>query len=405
MTPPDACRCTVLSPYIDQRGGAELSLIHALKSGRENGVDFSLAVPREGEIGELAKSLGIPVCVFGASRTRNPVGFARSVLKIRSFSRGQRSELILSWDAQLHFRGAAVSIVAGVPAAWFRKGGVDSSRTSRLLARLPARAILANSVYTADRQANQQAAAGNPLPIHVAPSAVDLQEFDPERLPSPAVCRQRLGLPTKGRCIVMVGRLQRWKGFHTLIEALALLTESRSQTHLVLVGGEHPTEPGYRAELERLAARLGVADTVHLIGFAVHDEISSYMQAADIVVHASVGEPFGIVVIEAMALAKPIVAAAEGGPTTVITDGRDGLLADPCDPAAISRQLERLLGDPALAARLGGKARERARVFSLEHFGRRLAATIRSIISDESPAGVIVEDGLRPPAQVLTKGP
>ena len=84
----------------------------------------------------------------------------------------------------------------------------------------------------------------------------------------------------------------------------------------------------------------------------------------DIIVHASDREPFGIVVIEAMALGKPVVAGAAGGPAEVITPGVDGLLAPFGDAPALAQALLRYLDDPALAARCAQGAALRARDFS-----------------------------------------
>jgi len=99
----------------------------------------------------------------------------------------------------------------------------------------------------------------------------------------------------------------------------------------------------------------------------------------DVVVHASDREPFGIVVVEAMALGKPVVAGAEGGPREIITEGVDGLLAPYEDAEALARQILRYLDDPAFARRMGEAARRRARDFSPEAFVRRMISVLRQV--------------------------
>lgn len=388
-------RVVVISPYGEQRGGAELSLLHALRLGRSIGIEWALAVAADGGIANEARSLGLPVSVYGESRTRDVVGLARSVAVIRRLVRKHDAQLILSWVAQPHVRGALASMWTGVPAVWFRKGGVDpSSRTARWIARLPARAILANSVYTAGRQAALQDAIGRPRPIHVVPSAVDTARFDPDRLRTPSDCRSELGLPKDRPLVVMVGRLQAWKGFHVLIEAMRSIREVVPEAMAVLVGGEHEGEPGYAASLDRRTEELGLRDAIRITGFVPHETIPRYMQAGDVIVHASIGEPFGIVVVEAMALGKPVVAANEGGPATVIRDGVDGLLVPPTEPRALSLGISRILRDSAFADRLGRKARQRSTLFSIEQFGHRLATALRSAVQGANAPGIYADDAL-----------
>jgi hypothetical protein len=391
----DPVRCTILSPYVDQRGGAELSLLHALRQGEACGVAWSLAVPRDGHIPATARELGLPVTVYGESRTRDVFGYLRSISAIRSLLRSQRSQLLLSWDAHPHYRGFAAALAAGVPSAWFQKGGVGESFSARMHARLPTRAILANSGYTAERQSKLQKSVGRPRPIYVVPSAVDLEEFNAARLGTPAECRRELGLDDAKRWVVIVGRLQSWKGFHVLLEAVPNILAKTPNSAFLFVGGEHWSEPDYGAQLQRRAQELGVADAVRLPGFVPHDQIAKYMQAAEIVVHASVGEPFGIVVIEALALGKPTVAANEGGPTTVIRHELDGLLAAPTDATAIGSAVTRLLQDDQLANRLASSGQSRAQLFGIERFGRRLAHAVQAIVRRENGPGIMMDDELR----------
>ena len=100
----------------------------------------------------------------------------------------------------------------------------------------------------------------------------------------------------------------------------------------------------------------------------------------DVVVHASDNEPFGIVVIEAMALGKPLVAGSRGGPSEVITDGLNGLLAPFGDAPALATAVLRYLDDPAFAAACGARARARAADFTEERYAANLVQAIRDLI-------------------------
>ncbi|HEX2210102.1 MAG TPA: glycosyltransferase [Longimicrobium sp.] len=160
-----------------------------------------------------------------------------------------------------------------------------------------------------------------------------------------------------GPVIVASGRMTEQKGFGYLLQALRILRERTPATLWLL--GEGPL----RGELEAQAARLGIADAVRFPGFRADPH--AFVRAADVFVLSSVYESFGNVIVEAMAVGTPVVAAdCPYGPREIIRDGVDGVLAPPRDPAALAAAVQRLLDDPALRRRLGEAGRVRARDFS-----------------------------------------
>jgi 2-polyprenyl-3-methyl-5-hydroxy-6-metoxy-1,4-benzoquinol methylase len=122
---------------------------------------------------------------------------------------------------------------------------------------------------------------------------------------------------------------------------------------------------------------LGIADRVDFVGH--QDDVYPWLDAIDVVVHASLGEPFGLVVVEAMALGKPVVATAAGGPVEIIEDGVSGILTRPGDVAALAGAVEGLLGAPTTALALGARARERAREFSDQRTAEQFVSLIRQV--------------------------
>jgi glycosyltransferase involved in cell wall biosynthesis len=111
---------------------------------------------------------------------------------------------------------------------------------------------------------------------------------------------------------------------HVLVDAAPALLAAHPDAHVVIVGGRHEMEARYEADLFAQIDRLGLKERVIMAGFQTN--VPEWMQAMDIIVHASDNEPFGIVVIEAMALGKPVVAGNAAGPTEIITEGVDGIL-------------------------------------------------------------------------------
>jgi len=243
----------------------------------------------------------------------------------------------------------------------------------RIATALPAKCIFALSKFGARGQKELWPHRRVEL---VYPS-VNLKKFDPESLPPAQEARQRLELPSDGPIIGIVGRLQRWKGIHVFVDAMARIRTSHPNAHGVIVGGRHDLEPEYTDFVERRIDELNLDDVVTLAGF--QPNVPLWMQAMDVFVHASDNEPFGIVIIEAMALGKPVVAGDSGGPQEIITEETDGLLAPYEDARALAQQIRRYLNDSDFAANVGRAARKRALGFSPKRYAARFVQAIRNV--------------------------
>lgn len=160
----------------------------------------------------------------------------------------------------------------------------------------------------------------------------------------------------QGQIILTVGRWaasERYKGADELISAVAQLRSSFPGLHLVAVGGGDDL-----ARLQTLASELGVSDCVHFLDGISRKELAACYAHADVFALPSTGEGFGLVFLEAMAFARPVVGAACGGATDVIEDGVNGLLVPPRDPRRLAEALAHLLRDAALRAELGRRGSE-----------------------------------------------
>jgi glycosyltransferase involved in cell wall biosynthesis len=247
----------------------------------------------------------------------------------------------------------------------------------RLITLVPADGILACSQTAADAQE----ALWPQRPTRIVHPCVDLDRFDPDKLPSPAEARRRLDLPEDGPLIGMVARLQRWKGVHVLIKAMPRILEQYPTAHAVIVGGKHDLEPDYPQALRDLISKLNLNGNITLAGFQ-HD-VPCWMQAMDVVVHASDREPFGMVILEAMALGKPVVAGKQGGPREIISNQNNGLLAPYDDEEVLARQIRCYLNNPVFARDVGQQAVRRAQEFSPSHYTADLEVTVRELLSPQ----------------------
>jgi glycosyltransferase involved in cell wall biosynthesis len=194
--------------------------------------------------------------------------------------------------------------------------------------------------------------------IRVIPRGVDPVAFDPAAVLGDRVTRlaRSWRLPEAAPPIVLLpGRLTGWKGQMVLIEALARM--QRRDVCCVLAGSDQ----GRRRYARRLidhAVALGVADRVRLVGEC--DDMPAALMLADVVVHASTQpEAFGRVVIEAQAMARPIIASDLGGPVETVEQGVTGWRVPPGDPVVLARSIDAVLELPAEErAAVGARARE-----------------------------------------------
>jgi glycosyltransferase involved in cell wall biosynthesis len=318
--------------------------------------------------------MGVSTHVVPAGRLREGRRWWATVRSINDLARLERADLVVSWMAKAHLYGAIAARRAGVPAVWYQHG-IPSTRDpmDRLATTLPALSVLACSKTAAAAQRRLWPR----RPTDVAYPCVDLVRYDPGRLPTPAEARRRLGLPASGPLIGTVGRLQRWKGMHTLVEAMATILQRHPDAHCVIVGGRHDAEADYERELHRRVRALGLAGHITLAGF--QEDVPLWMQAMDVFVHAADREPFGMVVVEAMALGKPVVAGAAGGPTEVISEPANGLLAPYADAEALAGQVSRFLDAPEQAEETGSRARVRAQDFSASAYADRFVAFLLNL--------------------------
>jgi glycosyltransferase involved in cell wall biosynthesis len=191
--------------------------------------------------------------------------------------------------------------------------------------------------------------------LRVIPRGVDLAAFDPYRVGGERVARlaEAWRVPDDCRVVMLPGRLTRWKGGLDFIAAIARL--GRRDLCCLLVGGEQ--HRGFRSELEAAIEGQGVGALFRIIEDC-RDMPAAYA-LADVVVSASIDpEGFGRVVVEAQAMARPVVATGHGGARETIVPGVTGWLAAPGDRAALAAAIAAALAlSPAEQAALGRRAR------------------------------------------------
>ncbi len=216
----------------------------------------------------------------------------------------------------------------------------------------------------------------DPTRVEVVHPGVDLEVFRPRER---SVVRAHLGLPTDALVLMFAGRIQPLKAPDVLLRAVAVLLERdpgmRSRLVVPIVGGPSGSGLDHPESLAQLADSLGLTDVVRFVPPVAQMELAAWYAAADLVAVPSYNESFGLVAVEAQASGTPVVAAAVGGLTTVVHDGRSGLLLDTHDPRDWADALGRLVDDPGLRAALARGALVQARQFSWDLTAERTLET------------------------------
>ena len=194
-----------------------------------------------------------------------------------------------------------------------------------------------------------------------------------------AELRRQFGIAPDELVIGVVGNIKAWKGQDVLIRALPLLPRS-IRWKCVVVGSvsTSPNSVAYQRLLDELVRDFELTDRVVFTGY--RPDVPALMSALDIVVHTSVApEPFGLVILEGMALAKPVVCSAHGGPVEIVEDGISGFLVPPGDPDALASRLTTLLVSREIREQIGQAGLHRVNVFNVTQHVERVQNVYRSL--------------------------
>ena len=190
-------------------------------------------------------------------------------------------------------------------------------------------------------------------------NGVDLQEFDPALSEQARKrIREEFGLPPRAEVVGMVGRIVKEKGFVEFVHSMPRVLEARPQTRFLMVGDALPSDyDSVKEQVVALVTSLRLTDNVVFTGIRL--DMPEVLSAMDVLVLPSYREGMPLVVLEAMAMAKPVVATRIRGCREVVVDGETGLLVPPRDVTALADAIVRLLSDKELARRMGVAGRKR----------------------------------------------
>lgn len=355
--------------------GGSNEVILSLLRHRPSEVEPTCVFLGDGPAAGSVRRLGIEVAVVEAGPMR---ALWRAPLVLSSLIRLIRStdaDVVFAHVPKAHAFASLASLAARVPYLWWQHDPPHvRPRVQAIAARLPARAVVCSSEFSAERFRSL----GGRAPVLRVYCGTELGG----RLPTHRHER------SEGAVVGSVGRLQRYKRHELLLQAARLVLREVPTTRFRIVGGPTPgVDPGYADELAALAGSLG--GSAELTGHV--DDAPGRMAELDVLVHPAELEPFGLVLVEAMARGVPVVCRPEGGPAEIVRDGVDGLHCDPEDPHALAEAILTLVRDPALRSELARAAAARARSeFSAERMAREAWRIVEAVARREA-----VVEGIR----------
>lgn len=380
--------------HTSHMGGAERSMLDLLSRLDRDRLAPRVVMSAGGPLVERVQALGMPVELMDLDAQavqlsreawqHNPLsffwrarGYLGEVLRLIRVVKAHDIRFIHTNTLKAHVIGSLVAFGARRPIVWHMRDLPSSRGDARnLLAglfRLVNPGILAISQAVADDLPPAMRAR-----TRVVYNGVDLARFAALSAPAPV----DLPLPAgDGPLIGTVSHLIPWKGQEVFIKAAALMLKAHPDWRFLLVGDDIFQFQGERARLTALTEELGIADRVVLTGN--REDVPAILARLDLFVLPSLYEPFGRVLIEAMAARLPIVASRAGGVPEIVVEGETGLLTVPGSAESIAEAVEAVLLDPELRRRMAAAGRERVeRCFSLE-------ATVRGVMEAYEAFGLL----------------
>lgn len=382
---------TVLFPFVGGTiiGGSHVSaLTLAANLDRRSFVPKIVLLGRAGELGGHIRRFGldydelpdVPIMAPKYSRSAedvSPVAYVqRSLGPLRRYLARVDADVVHTNDGRMHTNWALPTKLAGRRLVWHHREGPNAFGVNKL-APLLADRIIGVSHFSKPARPIRSIDSR----FRMVRSPFDLPDTRPDHAAAHARLCTALHLDNDAVLLAYFGILNDRKRPLHFVQAIRSIQNSQPhrKIHGLIFGSVEVPDSRLDARCRDLAAELGIADRIHLMGFRspVHDQ----MAGVDALLVTAINEPFGRTLIEAMHLGTPVIATRHGGNVEAIRDGETGFLVGWEDPAAFGPPVERLLGDPTLRARIAAAAQaDVARNYGIRRHVDDIEAEYRALV-------------------------
>ncbi len=343
----------------DIKGGGEISLLNLLKKIDKKIYNPIAACPSEGSMSLAIRDMNIDVEIVSMRRLRyfNLYSLVTGVLKLIRIINAYKIDVIHANGSRCMIYGGIAGKIKRIPVIWHVRIVEKDNLLDRILSMLADRIIvISNSVRDRFNWLKKKEK------ISVIYNGIDIDDFT--RNINTDKIRKELSITETEIVIGTVGQLIPMKGHKYLIEAAKIVLEKIKNVKFIITGSSQGNN-SYEMELKNMVKNYGLEDKIIFTGY--RKDIKNIIALMDIFIFSAVGEGFGRVLIEAMALQKPVVAANSGGIPEIVVDGKTGLLVPENDPQSIASAVIRLINEKDIRVKMGMAGRKRVEeMFTIE---------------------------------------
>lgn len=384
-------------------GGAEINVLNLLQYFDYTKFDPLVICPFEGPLTDRIRQTGSRVAIvpkFPLFRTStfvlgkkifNPLttlyNFAAlfpSAWKLAKFLKSEKVDILHTNSMLAHFYGAIAARVAGVKCVWHIQDIVNPTLCFGLVEKILklAGAKLPDKIVVVSNAVGKIFSGASRAKVAVVYNGTDIQHYKPNTLGSNKI-RKEFGISSEEIVVGIVGRVVSWKGHRDFLHAANLIHQKVPNVKFLVVGDATFGDQDYFEGVKKLSVDLRLGQTVFFTGFR-HD-VPEVIAGLDIFVHAStLPEPFGLVIIEAMASGKPVVATSGGGVPEIVEHGKTGLLVPLGDYKALAQAIIKYIEHPDMRLKMGKAGRNRVtQMFSIQRFAENMSRQYLEVMSNE----------------------
>lgn len=373
-------------------GGSDVSLaqiVERLDPARYRAV---VALPSDGPLVARLEAAGAEVAVLPRMRKLTSrkgtaglaafaAGYPLGVASLAALIRRTNSDLVHT-NTIHNLYGWAAARLTGRPHVWHVREIVWQSAALRRVERALALGFSCRVIVTSAAVGRMFERDGvMPARVVTVANGVDTGRFTTG---TSGRVRADFGIPDASPIVGAASRLDVWKGLEDFIDAAALVHRARPDVRFVIAGGAIEGLEAYARDLRARASLRGLDGVMIFAGWKYGPaEMPEFFRSIDVFVLPSrEPEPFGLVVLEAMASGRPVIATAHGGPLEIVRDGETGVLVEPGRADALATAVSAMIADPVRARALGEAGRARAvSVYGIERTAERLQLLYDEVLS------------------------
>lgn len=344
-------------------GGLELSTLRLAGAMMEKSVPTLIIVPQSSPLEYRARQANFNVLTI---TPRWKYGDLGAVIYFARVLKQNRIDVVLLMQSQDIHMAVLASIVSPHPKLIFyqemqsrydKRDFIHSWMYAKLSLWITLTRTMKNDVLACTRMRREK--------VKVVPLGIDIHRFNPTKFKK-TEARTYFNLPKNSYIIGVIGRLDKLKGQHVLLHSIPEILKKHPDVIFLIAGDETAGGSGYKEHLKELCWALDIERSVKFLPFT--DDVPRLLAALDVFVLPSFSETFGFVILEAMAMQKPVIATDAGGVPEIISNGKTGLLVQPNNVDALSRAIHRMLSNTALRSSLARSARaEILKRFNFDH--------------------------------------